>query len=560
VLAYLSQDGTNAAPGLHSNWIGFGPSVGLTASEQRPGGAGASDLGAPTGPGGAGGADRPVRRRRPWSVLAMARPSERSLRDFGLVAWMRGQDPPVTAVFNLQQPGEHPWCGDGIVPPAGFSYRPETLGRGGLAYYPLGWADFGVPTLEAMSVVVKLMAKHEDEGGRVSVHCHAGLGRTGLVIACFLVYRYRLSAEEAVEEVRADRPGSVQTWKQAEFVGDFAARVTACRRAFLLPRPVGRAAGAGGGRAAPGIRGVLEAQAFLLRGREAAELRHAPAVLQRAARGVTVILRCALLMREPAAGRGRSPRAAARAQQQEAPRDGLAAAAAAACFAGRSPRAELDALVAGVNDGHWSLLEVDDAWCSGADASQRARLVARAGLWTALLALWCSSLPHPLVLPEDMGGPRRGAGGAPAVAVPRAPGWLRERFSDRDDGALRADAVRCVLPVVRAVKEAAGGAGPAAGVRYLASALTQSPPDDEHARWLLLAATSAEGPAWEAAALAEAAAAARTGRVAQSRGDATLEAFGLRLGPRSGASPSEPGWSPEAAADAWRVVCSVIER
>lgn len=33
----------------------------------------------------------------------------------------------VTAVFNLQEPGEHPFCGDGISSRTGFSYTPELL-------------------------------------------------------------------------------------------------------------------------------------------------------------------------------------------------------------------------------------------------------------------------------------------------------------------------------------------------------------------------------------------------------------------------------------------------
>ena len=31
----------------------------------------------------------------------------------------------INAILNLQEPGEHPSCGDGILPRSGFSYLPE---------------------------------------------------------------------------------------------------------------------------------------------------------------------------------------------------------------------------------------------------------------------------------------------------------------------------------------------------------------------------------------------------------------------------------------------------
>lgn len=33
----------------------------------------------------------------------------------------------ITAVFNLTEPGEHPYCGTGILEATGFPYTPEKL-------------------------------------------------------------------------------------------------------------------------------------------------------------------------------------------------------------------------------------------------------------------------------------------------------------------------------------------------------------------------------------------------------------------------------------------------
>ncbi len=59
------------------------------------------------------------------------------------------------------------------------------------------------------------------EGKNVVVHCRGGLGRTGTVAACVLVYLGDQSADEAIGAVRAARKGTVQTRDQEDFVRRF---------------------------------------------------------------------------------------------------------------------------------------------------------------------------------------------------------------------------------------------------------------------------------------------------------------------------------------------------
>ncbi|CAN0552102.1 unnamed protein product, partial [Ectocarpus sp. 8 AP-2014] len=50
---------------------------------------------------------------------------------------------------------------------------------------------------------------------QIAVHCHAGYGRTGLVIASILVMMNNLPPQQAVALVREKRPTSLQTNAQA---------------------------------------------------------------------------------------------------------------------------------------------------------------------------------------------------------------------------------------------------------------------------------------------------------------------------------------------------------
>ena len=55
----------------------------------------------------------------------------------------------------------------------------------------------------------------------VAVHCAAGLGRTGTVLAAWFVTQ-GLSAQNAIARVRRLRPGSVETEEQERAVEEFA--------------------------------------------------------------------------------------------------------------------------------------------------------------------------------------------------------------------------------------------------------------------------------------------------------------------------------------------------
>lgn len=81
-------------------------------------------------------------------------------------------------------------------------------------YLHLEVEDFGAPTMEELVQVVDFIDQQIKNGKPVMVHCAAGKGRTGAVLAAYLVKANGWSAKQAIEKLRDMRPGSVQSISQ----------------------------------------------------------------------------------------------------------------------------------------------------------------------------------------------------------------------------------------------------------------------------------------------------------------------------------------------------------
>ena len=85
---------------------------------------------------------------------------------------------------------------------------------GGMAYLHVPTVDLTAPTVEGTDRAVEFIRRRIGEGMPVMVHCAAGMGRAGTILACYLVRHGGLSAAEAIRRVRKQRPGSIQSGEQ----------------------------------------------------------------------------------------------------------------------------------------------------------------------------------------------------------------------------------------------------------------------------------------------------------------------------------------------------------
>ena len=91
----------------------------------------------------------------------------------------------------------------------------------GFEYLQRPVPDMEPPAIDDIETVVEFVDKASLRGIGTGVHCLAGLGRTGTMLACYLVSKGE-DASAAVARVRRERPGSVETPAQEEVVLQYA--------------------------------------------------------------------------------------------------------------------------------------------------------------------------------------------------------------------------------------------------------------------------------------------------------------------------------------------------
>jgi len=131
-------------------------------------------------------------------LAAMARPGGADE-----LAWLRNEG--VEIVITLtESPLPRDWVNDA-----------------GLMAVHVPVQDLSAPSLEQLELCLTTIRRAKDQQFGVAVHCAAGIGRTGTVLAAWFVSE-GLSADDAIERVRDIRPGSVETPEQTRAVRDFA--------------------------------------------------------------------------------------------------------------------------------------------------------------------------------------------------------------------------------------------------------------------------------------------------------------------------------------------------
>lgn len=129
---------------------------------------------------------------------------------------------------------EHQWLrAQGIQLLIGLTEHPprrDHINDAGLLLLHVPIPDMHPPSQPQIDLCMSSIQKALAQNMAVGIFCGAGLGRTGTMLACYMVTQ-GLSAKNAIARVRRLRPGSVETDEQSEAVEEFARRWEMQRKA-----------------------------------------------------------------------------------------------------------------------------------------------------------------------------------------------------------------------------------------------------------------------------------------------------------------------------------------
>jgi len=104
-----------------------------------------------------------------------------------------------------------------IISLTGTPLNPEPVSRLGFAYLHSHISGTSAPSALQLSEIVEYITARNAESKPVVVHCGEGRGRTGTVLAAYLVSK-GLKADDAIRRVRELRPGSIESLEQENAV------------------------------------------------------------------------------------------------------------------------------------------------------------------------------------------------------------------------------------------------------------------------------------------------------------------------------------------------------
>ena len=104
-----------------------------------------------------------------------------------------------------------------------FGLNDQILSRYEMNYLHLHINDFSTPSPDQVDQFVTFTDQQIKDDIGVCCHCFAGIGRTGTMLACYLVST-GIKPDDAISQVRNKPVPAIETYDQERFIAEYAKR------------------------------------------------------------------------------------------------------------------------------------------------------------------------------------------------------------------------------------------------------------------------------------------------------------------------------------------------
>ena len=167
------------------------------------------------------------------SVYLGQRPSNILIRKYHLLQEFKNNN--IGLIVNLQRQGEHPHCGPGEMDQSsGFKYSPSLFISEGIKVKLAGWHEMNEPDAWdfVLDVIKEIYYAVAYKKKKVYIHCHTGNSRSGIIMACYKMFKDKCTLNEAVNVIKSCRNKALQKKDQIKYCQLFEDYLISLREIF----------------------------------------------------------------------------------------------------------------------------------------------------------------------------------------------------------------------------------------------------------------------------------------------------------------------------------------
>ena len=146
------------------------------------------------------------------NVIVGQRPSNILILQFNLIDQFKKNN--IGLIINLQKEGEHPYCGPNAynLSKTGFSYNPSSFSGNDIQVKFFNYQE--IKSQLSVNYILKIVKEMSicvyNKKQKVYVHCHSGCKRSGVIVACYLIYTTNENVDNVIQFINEKRDCFIQ--------------------------------------------------------------------------------------------------------------------------------------------------------------------------------------------------------------------------------------------------------------------------------------------------------------------------------------------------------------